>query len=164
MMTTVDVTWARDWVKASAAVVAENRVELIDLDRAIGDGDHGENLDRGFTAVLGKLQETDPQTIADVFALVAKTLMSTVGGAAGPLYGTAYLRAAKAADGENLDAAGVAGMLEAALGGNVARGKAEHGDKTRVDAWTPAEAAPKQVAADGRRAAVGLTAVADAAA
>src|SRR5690625_6000790 len=107
MMTTVDAAWARDWVKASAAVVAENRVELIDLDRAIGDGDHGENLDRGFTAVLGKLQETEPQTIADVLTLVAKTLMSTVGGAAGPLYGTAYLRAAKAADGESLDAAGV---------------------------------------------------------
>jgi len=164
MMTTVDVTWARDWVKASAAVVAENRVELIDLDRAIGDGDHGENLDRGFTAVLGKLQETDPQTIADVFALVAKTLMSTVGGAAGPLYGTAYLRAAKAADGESLDAAGVADMLEAALGGIVARGKAELGDKTMVDAWSPAVDAAKQVAADGGSAAEALAAAADAAA
>src|SRR5699024_11966424 len=103
-----------------------------------------------FTAVLGKLQESDPETIADVFALVAKTLMSTVGGAAGPLYGTAYLRAGKAAGGQSLDAAGVADMLDAALGGIVARGKAELGDKTMVDAWSPAVDAAEQVAADGR--------------
>lgn len=162
-MRAVDVTWARDWVKASAAVVAENRIELIDLDRAIGDGDHGENLDRGFTAVLGKLADAETATIGDVFAVVAKTLMSTVGGAAGPLYGTAYLRAAKAADSASLDAAGVADMLEAALGGIVARGKAEVGDKTMVDAWSPAVDAARGVATAGGTAIEALAAAADAA-
>ncbi|WP_147916472.1 dihydroxyacetone kinase subunit DhaL [Ruania zhangjianzhongii] len=163
MNTEVDVTWARDWVKASAAVVAENRVALIDLDRAIGDGDHGENLDRGYTAVLGKLADAETSTVGEVFALVAKTLMSTVGGAAGPLYGTAYLRAAKVAQSQSLDAAGVADVLDAALGGIVARGKAELGDKTMVDAWSPAAAAAREVAAAGGSAGAALTAAADAA-
>ena len=162
-MNTVDVTWARDWVRASAAVVAENRVALIDLDRAIGDGDHGENLDRGYTAVLGKLADAETATVGEVFALVAKTLMSTVGGAAGPLYGTAYLRAAKAAETEQLDAAGVAEVLAAALGGIVARGKAEVGDKTMVDAWSPAAEAAREVAGGGGSAAEALAAAADAA-
>ena len=162
-MNTVDVTWARDWVKASAAVVAENRVVLIDLDRAIGDGDHGENLDRGYTAVLAKLAEAETATVGEVFALVAKTLMSTVGGAAGPLYGTAYLRAAKAAEAESLDAAGVADVLDAAVGGIVARGKAEVGEKTMVDAWSPAAEAARDVADRGGSAAEALAAAADAA-
>ena len=163
MNTEVDVTWARAWVEASAAVVAQNRVALIDLDRAIGDGDHGENLDRGYTAVLGKLVEAETATVGEVFALVAKTLMSTVGGAAGPLYGTAYLRAAKVAESETLTAAGVADVLEAALGGIVARGKAELGDKTMVDAWSPAADAAREVAAAGGSAAEALTAAAEAA-
>ena len=85
MADTLDIAWATDWVKACAAVVAEHRMELIDLDRAIGDGDHGENLDRGFKAVLVKLEAAEPATVGDVLKLVATTLMSTVGGAAGPL-------------------------------------------------------------------------------
>lgn len=162
-MNTVDVTWARAWVQASAAVVAENRIALIDLDRAIGDGDHGENLDRGYTAVLAALTDAETATVGEVFAVVAKTLMSTVGGAAGPLYGTAYLRAAKAADAEQLDAAAVAEVLAAALGGIVARGKAEVGDKTMVDAWSPAADAARDVAAAGGSAVEALAAAADAA-
>ncbi|UFU04127.1 dihydroxyacetone kinase subunit L [Ruania suaedae] len=154
--------WALAWVRESAAVVGRNRMALIDLDRAIGDGDHGENLDRGFTAVLGKLETTGTETVADVLALVAKTLMSTVGGAAGPLYGTAYLRAAKAV-GENLDAAGVADLFEAALAGIVARGKAEPGDKTMVDAWAPAADAARAVATSGGTAQAALQAAAEAA-
>lgn len=162
-MNTVDVTWARAWVQASAAVVAENRIALIDLDRAIGDGDHGENLDRGYTAVLAALTDAETATVGEVFAVVAKTLMSTVGGAAGPLYGTAYLRAAKAAAVEQLDAAAVAEVLAAALGGIVARGKAEVGDKTMVDAWSPAADAARDVAAAGGSAVEALAAAADAA-
>ncbi|WP_308796298.1 dihydroxyacetone kinase subunit DhaL [Agromyces silvae] len=158
--------WALDWVRRSAAVVDEHRVELITLDREIGDGDHGENLDRGFTAVLAKLDDVaDDTTPADVLKLVATTLISTVGGAAGPLYGTAYLRASTAIAGETeLDAAAIAALLTAARDGIVARGKAESGDKTMVDAWTPAVEAADAAAAGGSTPADVLAAAADAAA
>lgn len=162
-MAGADIEWALAWIRDSAAVVTEHREELIDLDRAIGDGDHGENLHRGFTAVLGKLDAAEPATVGDVLKLVATTLMSTVGGAAGPLYGTAFLRGAKAADAAELDAAGVAAVLAAGVEGIVARGKAEVGDKTMVDAWTPAAAAAQQVADGGGSAAEALRAAADAA-
>lgn len=162
------VDWAIAWIRAAATAVADNRENLIDLDRAIGDGDHGENLDRGFTAVIAALdtaalEDAGPSTIGEVLTLVAKTLMSKVGGAAGPLYGTAFLRAAKAADGSTLDSAGVADLLEAAVGGVVARGKAEPGDKTMVDAWTPAVGAARKVADAGGSPAEALRAAADAA-
>ena len=95
-------------IKAVADVVAEHRVELTQLDRAIGDGDHGENLNRGFTAVVAALDASTPDTPGAVLKTVATTLISKVGGAAGPLYGTAFLRAATAvADASELDAAAV---------------------------------------------------------
>jgi dihydroxyacetone kinase-like protein len=148
-------------VRAIADVVAEHRVELIQLDRAIGDGDHGENLDRGFRAVVSKLDESTPDTPGAVLKLVATTLISKVGGAAGPLYGTAFLRAATAlGDAAELGVAEVTEALRAALGGVVARGKAEVGDKTMVDALDPAVRAAEQ--ASGSVAAV-LSAAADAA-
>jgi dihydroxyacetone kinase-like protein len=126
-------------VRAIAEVVAEHRDELVQLDRAIGDGDHGENLKRGFTAIVSKLDESTPDTPGAVLKLVASTLISKVGGAAGPLYGTAFLRAATAvADATELEAEQVTAALRAALGGVVARGKAELGDKTMVDALDPA--------------------------
>jgi dihydroxyacetone kinase-like protein len=162
-MTELGMDWALDWVRGCAETVTEHRVELSDLDRAIGDGDHGENLYRGFTAVIGKLDAAEPTTVGDVLKLVATTLMSTVGGAAGPLYGTAFLRGAKTADGERLDAGGVAAVLAAGLEGIVARGKAEVGDKTMVDAWTPAADAAEQVAASGGSAGEAWRAAADAA-
>ncbi|MCT2584353.1 dihydroxyacetone kinase subunit DhaL [Actinophytocola gossypii] len=128
-----------DAVRAAAAVVASHRDELVALDRAIGDGDHGENLNRGFTAVVAALDEGTPDTPAAVLKLVASTLISKVGGAAGPLYGTAFLRAsAVVKDAAELGPAEVVAALEAALGGVVARGKAEVGDKTMVDALSPA--------------------------
>ncbi|KQP55440.1 dihydroxyacetone kinase subunit DhaL [Agreia sp. Leaf283] len=137
---TLDTAWAVRWIRASAAVVSEHRVELITLDRDIGDGDHGENLDRGFSAVLPKLDDlADDATPADALKLVATTLISTVGGAAGPLYGTAYLKAAGAIAGQaELDGAAIVALLTAARDGVVLRGKAAPGDKTMVDAWTPA--------------------------
>ncbi|GEL94383.1 dihydroxyacetone kinase subunit DhaL [Cellulomonas composti] len=148
---TLDVTWAVDWVRRCAAVVAAHREELIELDRQIGDGDHGENMNRGFTAVIAKLDAlvTPPGTVGDVLKLVATTLMSTVGGAAGPLYGTAFLRAAKVTDAPAIDSAGVVALIEAALEGIVARGKATTGEKTMVDAWTPAAEAAAHAAAQG---------------
>ncbi|CAM5792922.1 dihydroxyacetone kinase subunit DhaL [Cellulomonas persica] len=163
---TLDVAWAVDWVRASAATVVEHRDELVELDRQIGDGDHGENLKRGFTAVLAKLDalEAPPATIGDVLKLVATTLMSTVGGAAGPLYGTAYLRAAKACGSSSVDSAGVVALLEAGLEGIVARGKATTGEKTMVDAWSPAAEAAAKASADGAQPAQVLEAAAVAAA
>lgn len=162
---TLDVAWALDWTRRTAQVVLENRDLLVELDRKIGDGDHGENLKRGFTAVIAKLDGATepPGQVADVLKTVATTLMSTVGGAAGPLYGTAYLRAAKVTATDALDAGGVVAMLEAALEGIVARGKAQPGEKTMVDAWTPAVAAAQQAAADGASAEQVLAAAAAAA-
>ena len=161
----LDITWAVDWVRRSAEVISEHRVELITLDREIGDGDHGENMDRGFQAVVPKLDDLPAgSTPGDVLKLVATTLISTVGGAAGPLYGTAYLRAATAAgDAVSLDGKAVAAILTAGRAGVVARGKAEPGDKTMVDAWTPAVDAAEQAAADGTDAAGVLAAAATAA-
>ena len=161
----VDVAWAIDWVRRSAQTIAEHREELIELDRQIGDGDHGENLFRGFTAVVAKLDAlpAEPADIGEVLRLVATTLMSTVGGAAGPLYGTAYLRAAKATGVTQLDSHGVVALLEAALEGIVARGKATTGEKTMVDAWTPATEAAVTAADGGASPAEVLAAAADAA-
>jgi dihydroxyacetone kinase-like protein len=159
----LDVTWAVKWLTLSAQAMAEHRVELIELDRAIGDSDHGENMDRGFQAVLDKLAETPPETPGEALKLTAMALMSKVGGAAGPLYGTAFLRAATTlGDATYIDAAALAAALTAARDGIVARGKAEAGDKTMVDAWTPAVDAAAAAAADGDTLAV-LIAAAEAA-
>ncbi|WP_199423856.1 dihydroxyacetone kinase subunit DhaL [Actinotalea solisilvae] len=161
----LDVAWAQAWVRRTAEVVAEHRLELSELDRQIGDGDHGENLNRGFTAVVQRLDalETPPAQVGDVLKLVATTLMSTVGGAAGPLYGTAYLRAAKVTGLDELDASAVVAMVEAGLEGIVARGKATTGEKTMVDAWSPAAAAAQSAAASGAGAVEVLAAAAGAA-
>ncbi|MFC9353801.1 dihydroxyacetone kinase subunit DhaL [Arthrobacter sp. NPDC057013] len=159
----LDVTWAVKWLTLSAQAMAEHRVELIELDRAIGDSDHGENMDRGFQAVLDKLAESPPETPGAALKLTAMALMSKVGGAAGPLYGTAFLRAATTlGDAVNVDAEALAAALTAARDGIVARGKAEAGDKTMVDAWTPAVDAAAAAAADGDTLAV-LIAAAEAA-
>lgn len=162
---TLGTDWAIAWVRRSAAVVAEHRVELITLDREIGDGDHGENLDRGFTAVIAKLDELpEGSTPADVFKLVATTLISTVGGASGPLVGTAYLKAAGAVNGKvDLDSAALVELLTAARDGVVLRGKAAVGDKTMIDAWTPAVAAASAAAEAGADEKTVLEAAADAA-
>lgn len=162
-MTNLDVEWAKDWMRRSSALLTERRMELIDLDRAIGDGDHGENMARGFTFVVQRLDDNPPDDVAGVFKIVAQTLMSKVGGAAGPLYGTAFMRAAKAAE-VDLDAASVAAIYAAALEGIVARGKATTGEKTMVDAWTPAIAAAQEAAEAGKSPTEALRAAADAAA
>ena len=159
----LDAAWACRWIELAAADVAEQRDYLVDLDRAIGDGDHGENMDRGFKAAVEALGQAQPASVAEVLKTVAKTLMSTVGGAAGPLYGTAFLRASKAAGDGELDAAGVAAIIEGALGGIQARGKATTGEKTMVDAWTPALDAARAAAESGADAVATLQAAATAA-
>ncbi len=151
-------------IRAVAATVAEHRVELTHLDRDIGDGDHGENMARGFTAVLTKLESAEPANPAAVLKLVATTLISTVGGAAGPLFGTGFLRAATSlGDASEIDGTAVVTALTAARDGVVARGKAESGDKTMVDALTPAVNAAKAAAEGGGSVSEVLTAAADAA-
>ena len=145
----LDAAWAQRWIELAAADVAEQRDYLVDLDRAIGDGDHGENMDRGFKASVEALEQAQPGSVAEVLKTVAKTLMSTVGGAAGPLYGTAFLRASKAAGDGDLDGAGVAALIAGALDGIQARGKATTGEKTMVDAWTPALEAARAAAEAG---------------
>ena len=159
----LDAAWALRWIELAAAEVAEQRDYLVDLDRAIGDGDHGENMDRGFKAAVEALGQAQPGTVAEVLKTVAKTLMSTVGGAAGPLYGTAFLRASKAAGDGDLDGAGVAAVIAGALDGIQARGKATTGEKTMVDAWTPALEAARAAAESGSDPAAVLEAAATAA-
>lgn len=159
----LDAAWARRWIELAAADVAEQRDYLVDLDRAIGDGDHGENMDRGFKAAVEALGQAQPASVAEVLKTVAKTLMSTVGGAAGPLYGTAFLRASKAAGDGDLDGAGVAAVIAGALEGIQARGKATTGEKTMVDAWTPALEAARAAAESGSDPAAVLEAAATAA-
>lgn len=159
----LDAAWARRWIELAAADVAEQRDYLVDLDRAIGDGDHGENMDRGFKAAVEALGQAQPASVAEVLKTVAKTLMSTVGGAAGPLYGTAFLRASKAAGDGELDGAGVAAVIAGALEGIQARGKATTGEKTMVDAWTPALEAARAAAESGSDPAAVLEAAATAA-
>ena len=159
----LDAAWARRWIELAAADIAEQRDYLVDLDRAIGDGDHGENMDRGFKAAVEALGQAQPASVAEVLKTVAKTLMSTVGGAAGPLYGTAFLRASKAAGDGDLDGAGVAAVIAGALDGIQARGKATTGEKTMVDAWTPALEAARAAAESGSDPAAVLEAAATAA-
>lgn len=159
----LDAAWAQRWIELAATDIAEQRDYLVDLDRAIGDGDHGENMDRGFTAALEALGQAQPGSVAEVLKTVAKTLMSTVGGAAGPLYGTAFLRASKAAGDGELDGAGAAAVIAGALEGIQARGKATTGEKTMVDAWTPALEAARAAAESGSDAAAVFEAAATAA-
>lgn len=160
---TLDAAWARRFISLASESITEHKDELTELDRQIGDGDHGANMARGFAAAASAVADSDATTVGGVFKLVATTLMSTIGGASGPLYGTAFLRAAKVTDTESVDSDGVADALDAALGGIVARGKAEVGDKTMVDAWTPAVAAAKQSASEGGSPAAVLRAAAAAA-
>lgn len=149
-------------IRAVAATIAEHKVELTRLDRDIGDGDHGENMARGFTAVLAKLDAGEPDTPSAVLKLVASTLISTVGGAAGPLCGTAFLRASTAVkEATTLDPQAIVTALTAGRDGVVARGKAELEDKTMVDALTPAVNAARAAADAGGDVAAVLRAAAN---
>ncbi len=133
---TVDV--ARSWMQAAALAMAENAAMLSELDTPIGDGDHGVNMSRGFTAVEKKLASTGTPDFGALFKLVGMTLLSTVGGAAGPLYGGFFLELGRTAAGKTaLTKSEVSQMLERGLSDIQRRGKAELGDKTMVDALSP---------------------------
>jgi dihydroxyacetone kinase-like protein len=128
------------WVREFAALISANKEQLTQLDAAIGDADHGTNMDRGMTAVLAALDGGEPPpSAAALFKRVGMTLVSTVGGASGPLFGTFFIRlAAAAGDAAELEPKVLATALRAGLDGIVARGKAEAGDKTMYDALAPA--------------------------
>lgn len=137
-------------IRGFAAVVAENKSYFTELDSAIGDADHGINMDRGFQAVLGKLDGQGSGDIGAIFKTVGMTLVSTVGGASGPLYGTFFLQLGVATAGKGaLDAADWGAALDAGVQGVIARGKAEPQDKTMVDALIPGRDAYHQTLADG---------------
>ena len=140
-----------NWVKAVAGVISENSKYLTELDAAIGDADHGANMDRGFKAVMNKMPEISDKDIGTIFKTIGMTLISTVGGAGGPLYGTFFLQVGmKTAVKRELSLTDWTEALEAALNGVVMRGKAELGDKTMVDALTPAVAVLKQSIPDSQ--------------
>jgi phosphoenolpyruvate---glycerone phosphotransferase subunit DhaL len=128
-----------DWIRRFADVVAENRAELVRLDTAIGDGDHGTNLDRGMRKAVEKLDGLEGGDIGATLKAVGMALVSSVGGAAGPLYGTLFMQMGSATAGrEELDLAGWTAAVDAGIKGVQARGKAQPGDKTMLDALLPA--------------------------
>jgi dihydroxyacetone kinase-like protein len=160
----MDAEAFRSWITRAAWVIEEQRDHLTQLDAAIGDADHGTNLARGFSAVLSALDSANPATPGAVLMLTGSTLISKVGGASGPLYGMAFRSAGKATgDTADVDLAGLAVALKAALAGVQQLGAAREGDKTMVDALVPATEAFSSAIAEGASAADALTALADAA-
>ena len=154
----------RAWIVTAAEVIEANRDHLTQLDAAIGDADHGINLARGFAAVLGALDAAPPGTPGAVLTLTGNTLISKVGGASGPLYGTAFRRAGKAlGDAADVDLPALSAALDAALAGVQQLGAAREGDKTMVDALAAATRAFGKAIAEGASADEALDALTQAA-
>lgn len=127
------------WLDETADVLAENKAYLTELDSPIGDADHGINMDRGFKKVKEKLPSVADKDIGNILKTTGMTLISSVGGASGPLYGTFFMRGGMAVDAkEELTGEDLVTMLQAGVDGVVQRGRAQPGDKTMIDAWTPA--------------------------
>lgn len=127
------------WLEQFATAIAQNKEYLTQLDAAIGDADHGINMDRGFQKVASQLPNLTAQDISSILKTVSMTLISSVGGASGPLYGTFFLRASTAVAGkQELSNEDMVGLLQAGLDGVLQRGKAQLGDKTMIDALSPA--------------------------
>jgi dihydroxyacetone kinase-like protein len=136
---TVSLDRLLTWLGRFTELVTEQRAYLTELDSAIGDADHGANMSRGMTAVMEKLDGATPGAADELFKTVGMTLVTSVGGASGPLYGTFFLRMGMSAGAaSSVDAPALGAALRAGLDGVVARGKAEAGDKTMFDAMAPA--------------------------
>jgi dihydroxyacetone kinase-like protein len=147
---TVSLDQLTGWLGRFRDLVTEHRAYLTELDSAIGDADHGANMTRGMAAVMAKIGAEPVVAVDELFKTVGMTLVTSVGGASGPLYGTFFLRFGTTAGAvQILDGAALAAALRAALGGIVARGKAEAGDKTMFDAISPAVDAVDAALADG---------------
>ncbi len=153
-----------DYLHKTAEVLRENKVYLTELDAAIGDADHGINMDRGFQMVLKKLPGVEDKDPGTILKTAGMALVSSVGGAGGPLYGTAFMQAGTAVAGKHeLEAGDMLAILDAALKGVVMRGKANLGDKTMVDAITPAVVAMREALENGADTAEALAKAAAAA-
>jgi|SRR5215207_8795042 len=153
----VNLSLLTGWVREFARVIGENAQYLTDLDAAIGDADHGINMDRGMTAVVAALDEASPADMSELCKLVGMTLVKSVGGASGPLYGTFFLRMAPAVgSSDSVDAADFAKALRAGVEGVVQRGRAEAGDKTMFDALAPTLEALDSALASGTGLAAAL--------
>ena len=138
------------WIQAIALVLEQNKDYLTELDAAIGDADHGINMNRGFQKVITQLPSVADKDIGSILKTVSMTLISSVGGASGPLYGTMFLRASTAVAGKSeLTDEDMVALLQAAVDGIIQRGKANLGDKTMLDALSPASDAFKQAVANG---------------
>jgi len=159
----VDIAQARAWIAAIAATIAAHADQLTQLDAAIGDADHGANLRRGFTAVVAALASLEAQTVGEVFINTGTTLVSTVGGTSGPLYGSAFRAIGKPLSGATADAGELLSGLRAGLAAIQRLGAAVPGDKTMVDAYTPAVAAFERELLDGGTLASAAARAADAA-
>ena len=152
------------WLERYAGVIAEQKQYLTGLDAAIGDGDHGINMDRGFQTVLTKISPVRDKDAGTLLKTTGMALVGSVGGAGGPLYGTFFLRAGAALDGKTqVTGNELVGALEAGLKGVVERGKANRDDKTMVDALAPAIDRAKQYLGEGSSVEEALAAAADAA-
>jgi phosphoenolpyruvate---glycerone phosphotransferase subunit DhaL len=154
----------QNWLRDLASTLHDNAAYLTELDSAIGDADHGSNMDRGFAAVVAVMDETEFDSVDELLKKAGMTLVSKVGGASGPLYGTFFLRLGTALAGKEITAASLGEALRAGVGGILARGKPELGDKTMYDAWAPALDAYDAAVAGGSDLADALRAAADAAA
>ena len=161
----MDAAFFRAWLAEAAAVVESQRDHLTQLDAAIGDADHGINRARGFGAVTAALEQASTPSPGSVLTLAGSTLISKVGGAAGPLYGMAFRQAGKSLGSKpRADLHDLADALEAALAGVQKLGAAREGEKTMVDALAPAVSALGKAIAEGAPAGAALAALADAAA
>jgi phosphoenolpyruvate---glycerone phosphotransferase subunit DhaL len=153
----MDLAQLTAWIREYARVISENAQHLSDLDAAIGDADHGINMERGMSAVLAALDEATPADMPALCKQVGMTLVKSVGGASGPLYGTFFLRMAGAlGPDDSVDAADFAKALRAGVEGVVQRGRAEAGDKTMFDALAPALDALDAALASGEDLAAAL--------
>ncbi|MBC1605472.1 dihydroxyacetone kinase subunit L [Listeria rocourtiae] len=132
-----DTKWAIRWLIDFSNRVIKNKQWLSDLDQAIGDGDHGINMARGLTELQKALTEKEPTSVKETFKMAGMTILSKVGGASGPLYGSAFLAMSKASDTETLTEAELIEALEAGLAGIEHRGKSHAGEKTMIDVWEP---------------------------
>ncbi len=127
------------WLEMTAAVMSENKDYLTQLDSPIGDADHGINMNRGFRKVMEKLPTVEDKDIGNILKTTGMTLISSVGGASGPLYGTFFMRGGMAVDAkEELTGDDLSAMLQSGVDGLIQRGRAQLGDKTMIDAWLPA--------------------------
>ena len=159
----VDVSALEAWIREYARTIAGHKEELTELDSAIGDADHGTNMDRGMSAAVAALDAAPPADPAALLKQVGMTLVSKVGGASGPLYGTFFLRMAGALGPDPADDETFARALRAGFDGVVARGKAQPGDKTMLDALGPACDALDAALADAQPLSAALEAAARAA-